>query len=111
MARAGNMTQGVEWKHLLKFALPLMAGNALQQLYNTVDGIIVGNFVNDTALAGVGACAPLTMVFIALAIGMSNGSAVVTISAETMELDIPLEELLAKAAELPGVIKAEVLAG
>lgn len=72
------MTQGVEWKHLLKFALPLMAGNALQQLYNTVDGIIVGNFVNDTALAGVGACAPLTMVFIALAIGMSNGSAVVT---------------------------------
>lgn len=41
----------------------------------------------------------------------TNGSAVVTISAETMELDIPLEELLAKAAELPGVIKAEVLAG
>ena len=59
------------------FALPLMAGNALQQLYNTVDGIVVGNFVGDAALAGVGTCAPLTMVFIALAIGMSNGSAVV----------------------------------
>lgn len=71
------MTQGSEWKHILRFALPLMAGNALQQLYNTVDGIIVGNFVGDTALAAVGACAPLTMVFIALAIGMSNGSAVV----------------------------------
>lgn len=77
MAKAGNMTQGTEWKHLLKFALPLMAGNALQQLYNTVDGIIVGNFVGDIALAAVGACAPLTMLFIALAIGMSNGSAVV----------------------------------
>lgn len=71
------MTEGTEWKHLLKFALPLMAGNALQQLYNTVDGIVVGNFVGDTALAAVGACAPLTMLFIALAIGMSNGSAVV----------------------------------
>lgn len=71
------MTQGSEWKHILMFALPLMAGNALQQLYNTVDGIIVGNFVGDTALASVGACSPLTMVFIALAIGMSNGSAIV----------------------------------
>lgn len=71
------MTQGTEWKHLLMFALPIMAGNALQQLYNTVDGIIVGNFVGDIALGAVGACAPLTMVFIALAIGMSNGSAVV----------------------------------
>lgn len=72
------MTEGKEWKHILMFALPLMAGNALQQLYNTVDGIIVGNFVGDTALAAVGACSPLTMLFIALAIGMSNGSAVVT---------------------------------
>ena len=71
------MTQGTEWKHILRFALPIMAGNALQQLYNTVDGIVVGNFVSDTALGAVGACAPLTMVFIALAIGMSNGSAVV----------------------------------
>ena len=77
MARTGNMTQGTEWKHLLVFALPLMAGNALQQLYNTADGIIVGNFVGDTALAAVGACAPLTMLFVALAIGLANGSAVV----------------------------------
>ena len=71
------MTEGKEWKNILMFALPLMAGNALQQLYNTVDGIIVGNFVGDTALAAVGACSPLTMVFIALALGMSNGSAIV----------------------------------
>ena len=71
------MTTGSEWKHILKFALPLMAGNALQQLYNTVDGIVVGNFVGDVALASVGACAPLTMLFIALALGMSNGSAIV----------------------------------
>ena len=71
------MTSGKEWKHLLVFSLPLMAGNALQQLYNTVDGIIVGNFVGDIALAAVGACAPMTMLFVMLAIGMSAGSSVV----------------------------------
>ena len=41
----------------------------------------------------------------------TNGSAVVTISAETMELDIPLEDLLHEVTALPGIIKAEVLAG
>lgn len=77
MARTGDMTQGTEWKQLLLFSLPLMVGNILQQLYNTVDGIIVGNFVSEDALAAVGTCAPLTMLFVALAIGMSNGSAIV----------------------------------
>lgn len=71
------MTEGKEWKQILLFCLPLMVGNILQQLYNTVDGIIVGNFVSEQALAAVGTCAPLTMLFVALAIGMSNGSAIV----------------------------------
>lgn len=71
------MTQGSEWKLILLFTLPLMAGNLLQQLYNTVDGIVVGNFVGETALAAVGTCAPLTMLFTAIALGMSNGAAVV----------------------------------
>ena len=41
-----DMTQGVIWKHLLAFALPLMVGNLFQQLYNTVDSIVVGQFVS-----------------------------------------------------------------
>ncbi len=73
----GSMTQGVEWKHLLRFALPLMGGQALQQLYNTVDGIIVGNFVGDIALGAVGVCAPVTLLFISIAIGMCSGVSVV----------------------------------
>lgn len=77
MTETGNMTRGQEWKHILLFALPLMGGHALQQLYNAVDGIIVGNYVGDAALGAVGTCLPLTMLFVALAIGMSNGSAVV----------------------------------
>ena len=71
------MIQGAEWKHILTFGLPLMVGQALQQLYNTVDGIVVGNFVGDMALGAVGSCSPLTLVFISLAIGMCSGCSVV----------------------------------
>ena len=73
----GSMTRGAEWKHLLLFALPLMGGQALQQLYNTVDGIIVGNFVGDIALGAVGVCAPVTLLFISIAVGMCTGVSVV----------------------------------
>lgn len=71
------MTEGKEWKLILLFTLPLMAGNLLQQLYNTVDGIIVGNFVGEAALSAVGTCAPLTLLFIAIAMGMSTGASIV----------------------------------
>ncbi len=77
MDHAKTMTEGKEWKLILLFTLPLMAGNLLQQLYNTVDGIVVGNFVGEAALAAVGTCSPLTMLFTAIALGMSNGAAVV----------------------------------
>ncbi len=59
------------------FALPITVGNLLQQLYNVADSIIVGNFVGQTALSAVGTCAPMTILFIAFAIGTSNGSAVI----------------------------------
>lgn len=76
-SQAVSMTEGTEWKLILLFTLPLMAGNLLQQLYNTVDGIIVGNFVSENALASVGTCSSLTMLFIAIALGMANGASVV----------------------------------
>lgn len=74
----GAMTQGSEWKRILLFSLPLMAGNILQQLYNAVDGMVVGNFAADgeNALAAVGTCTPATMIFIAFATGMSGGCSV-----------------------------------
>lgn len=73
---AGNMTVGSEWKKILYFSLPIMIGNLLQQLYNTVDGIVVGNYVGDEALAAVGSCATLTMLFLAIAIGLGGGSGI-----------------------------------
>ena len=70
------MTEGVEWKLILLFTLPLMAGNFLQQLYNAVDGIIVGNFVGENALSAVGTCSPVTMLFLAIAMGLSTGCSI-----------------------------------
>lgn len=69
-----DMTQGIGWKHVVVFSMPMMLGNLLQQLYNTVDGIIVGQFVSEAALGAVGNCASLTFVFIAIAVGLSIGS-------------------------------------
>jgi len=72
-----DMTQGVGWRHVLSFSVPIMLGNLLQQLYNTVDGIVVGQCVSEEALAAVGNCASLTFLFIAVAVGLSNGCGVV----------------------------------
>lgn len=70
------MTEGVIWKQILLFTLPIMAGQFLQQLYNAVDGIVVGNFVSEQALAAVGTCSPVTMLFIAVALGLSTGCSI-----------------------------------
>ncbi|MCQ2530852.1 MAG: MATE family efflux transporter [Lachnospiraceae bacterium] len=72
-----KMTEGTPWKLILLFALPLMGGHALQQLYNTVDGIVVGNFVSPEALGAVGTCGTLVMLFLCFSMGMSTGSSVV----------------------------------
>ena len=61
---------------ILLFSLPIMAGNLLQQLYNTADSVIVGQFVSQEALGAVGTCAPLTILFIALALGLSTGASI-----------------------------------
>jgi putative MATE family efflux protein len=70
------MTVGREWKLILLFTLPIMAGSFLQQLYNTVDGIVVGKFVGEEAFAGVSTCAPLMFLFLAFAMGLGVGAGV-----------------------------------
>ena len=69
------MTVGKEWTLILLFTLPIMAGSFLQQLYNTVDGIVVGNYVGEDAFAGVGTCSPLVFLFLAFATGLGVGPA------------------------------------
>ena len=71
-----TLTRGTPWKGILSFMIPVLLGLLFQQLYNTVDTIIVGNFAGETPLAAVGACGVLTMAFLALANGFSAGACI-----------------------------------
>lgn len=71
------MTMGKEWKLILLFTLPIIAGNILQQLYNTVDGIVVGRAIGEDAFAGVGTCGALGFIFLSVAMGLGTGVSVV----------------------------------
>ena len=77
--KSGNraLLEGAPWKGILKFALPVFLGLLLQQLYNTADTIIVGNFESEDAMSAVGATAVLTMAFLAFANGFSAGAGVI----------------------------------
>ena len=72
-----DMTEGVIWKQLVAFALPLLIGNLFQQLYNTVDSIVVGNFVSTQALAAVGSVTPIINMLIGFFSGLATGAGVV----------------------------------
>ena len=72
-----DMTQGVIWKHLIAFALPLMLGNLFQQLYNTVDSIVVGNYVSKQALAAVGSTTSIINMLVGFFSGVSVGAGVI----------------------------------
>ncbi len=72
-----DMTSGSPAGHILYFALPLLAGSLLQQLYNMVDSWVVGRYVGDGALAAVGVGFPVLTMFSSLFIGLSSGGTVV----------------------------------
>lgn len=71
------MTSGSIWKTIVLFAIPLIFGNLLQQTYNTIDSMIVGNYVGSNALAAVGSSTALINLFISFAQGISVGSGII----------------------------------
>ena len=82
MARSQNatngITEGVIWKGLLAFFFPIMLGTLFQQLYNTVDTVIVGQFVGTQALAAVGgSAAQILNLIIGFFVGVSSGATVI----------------------------------
>ena len=72
-----DMTQGNITKHLISFAFPLLLGNVFQQLYNTVDTWVVGNYVSNEAFSAVGSVSPIINMLIGLFMGLSSGAGVV----------------------------------
>lgn len=77
-ARPGNgITEGVIWKQLLRFFFPILFGSFFQQLYNTTDAVIVGNFVGKEALAAVGgSTGTLINLLVGFFVGLSSGATV-----------------------------------
>lgn len=71
-----RITEGVIWKQLLSFFFPILLGTFFQQMYNTVDTIIVGRFVGTQALAAVGSTAALLSLINGFFIGLSSGATV-----------------------------------
>ena len=68
-----DMTLGTPWKGIVMFSIPLLVGNIAQQLYNTVDSIVVGHYEGDNALAAVGSAGPLLNLLLVLFVGISAG--------------------------------------
>ena len=75
--RETNMTEGSISRHLIDFALPLLIGNIFQQLYNTVDTWVVGNYVSSEAFAAVGTVGPIINMLIGIFMGLASGAGVV----------------------------------
>lgn len=68
-----DMTVGTPWKSIAMFSVPMIIGNVAQQLYSTVDSIVVGKYVGDNALAAVGSAMPVLNMLYVLFIGISAG--------------------------------------
>lgn len=72
-----DLTTGNTSRLLWAFSIPMLISVAFQQFYNIADSIIAGRFIGEQALAAVGASYPITMIFMAVAIGSSIGCTVV----------------------------------
>ncbi|MBQ9393159.1 MAG: MATE family efflux transporter [Oscillospiraceae bacterium] len=77
MQRTVNMTEGTIWRHIVRFALPVLLGNLFQQLYNTFDSIVVGRFAGKDALAAVASSGNLIFMMTSFFIGLTMGAGVI----------------------------------
>ena len=76
-AEPASLTEGVIWKQVLTFLVPIVIGSFFQQLYNMADTIIVGHYVGTEALAAVGSTGPVTSLVVGFFVGVSSGATVV----------------------------------
>jgi len=76
-AGEADMTEGPIWRHIMEFSIPTVIGLIFQQLYNTVDTLVVGKFVGKEALAAVGSTGSIVNMLVALCAGISLGAGVV----------------------------------
>ena len=75
--RDADMTVGNIWLHMLQFSIPMAIGLLFQQLYNTVDTLVVGQFVGQQAQAAVGSTGPIINTIVGFCAGLATGASVV----------------------------------
>ena len=68
-----DLTEGTPWKIIMRFSIPLFFTFLLQQFYNMVDTIVVGQFLGKDALAGVGSTGAINFMIIGFCMGLANG--------------------------------------
>ena len=106
IAKHADMIQGPIFRSLVLFALPLLGSNIFQQLYNTVDTMIVGNYLGDASLAAIGVCTPVYELLVGFALGIGNGMAIVTARSfgagdeETLKKSVASSMIIGLAASL-----------
>ena len=71
-----DMSQGTPWKRILEFAVPMLIGNFVQQIYNATDAAVVGHYVGDRALSAVGSAGPFLNFLLALFVGIATGAGI-----------------------------------
>lgn len=86
------MTEGVIWKRMVMFALPIFIGNLFQQMYNTVDSLIVGNYLGSSALAAVSSSGNLIFMLIGFLTGIATGAGVIISRLYGAKDDLHLEK-------------------
>ncbi len=77
MSKNANLTMGNPAKALISFSIPILIGMVLQQLYSTIDSVIVGNYEGTHALGAVGTTFPITFIVVAVASGLANGASII----------------------------------
>ncbi len=103
------MTVGAPWKRIMEFSVPMLIGNFAQQLYNTVDSIVVGKYVGDNALAAVGSAAPILNLLLALFIGIATGAGIVISQSFGAKDRVALSKNIGNCISLTAIATAVVM--
>lgn len=103
LRRPIDLTCGQPWKQILRFMLPMLLGNIVQQLYNTADSAIVGRYVGDSALAAVGSAGSILNLLIVLLVGVSTGAGIVVSQYQGAKSRRDIEETVGNCLILTGI--------
>ena len=103
-----DLMNGPIFKNLFVFMLPILVSCLFQQLYNTVDTMIVGNVLGDTALAAIGACGAIYELLVGFGIGIGNGLAIVAARAYGAGDEDQLKQTVAGSIVI-GIIASAVI--